>query len=279
MKKPEWLQKRINPVQHAEVERMLSELKLNTVCREACCPNITECFSQRQATFLILGRSCTRRCSFCNVTKTVPLPVDPEEGGRVAEAVVRLRLQHVVVTSPTRDDLPDGGAASFAETVAAIRAASPATRIELLVPDFGGDGDALQTVVSARPDILGHNLETVPRLYGVREGADYRRSLELLAAAREMDALLKTKSGIMVGLGETEEEVLQVLADLRGVDCSYLSIGQYLAPSRAHHPVTEFVPPERFERYRQEALALGFDHVESGPYVRSSYHAAAYGEV
>lgn len=275
-RKPEWLQKKINPAAHAEMERLLGDHRLHTVCQEAMCPNISECFRQKQATFLILGRHCTRLCSFCNVTKETPLLPDPAEAPRVAAAVARLGLSHVVVTSPTRDDLPDGGAGHYAATVAAIRAASPATRVELLIPDFRGDREAIRSVVEARPDILGHNVETVPRLYQIRAGADYRRSLEVLAAAPEIDPRLATKSGIMVGLGETTEEVLAVMADLRRVGCAYLSVGQYLAPSKKHHPVAEFVPPERFDLYREEALALGFAHVESGPYVRSSYHAEYY---
>jgi lipoyl synthase len=275
-RKPEWLQKKINPSAHADMERLLGDLKLHTVCREACCPNISECFRQQQATFLILGRLCTRLCTFCNVSRETPLPVDPGEPARVAEAICRLELAHVVITSPTRDDLPDGGAAHYAETVAAIRAASPRTAIELLIPDFRGDRQALATVVAAGPDIVGHNLETIPRLYHIRQGADYRRSLEVLATLRELAPDLKTKSGLMVGLGETDEELEAAFQDLRRVGCSYLSIGQYLAPSRRHVPVQEFVEPARFEHYREQALALGFAHVESAPYVRSSYHAAAY---
>jgi lipoic acid synthetase len=276
-RKPDWLQKKITPAAHAEMERLLGDHRLHTVCQEAMCPNISECFRQRQATFLILGRTCTRLCSFCNVTKETPLAPDPVEPGRVAQAIVRLGLAHVVITSPTRDDLPDGGALLYAETVAAIRAASPATRVELLIPDFQGNRAAIQAVVCARPDILGHNVETVPRLYHIRSGADYRRSLAVLEIAREIDPRLPTKSGIMVGLGETADEVLAVLTDLKRAGCAYLSIGQYLAPSKKHYQVTEFVPPERFDFYRDQARALGFAHVESGPYVRSSYHAEQYG--
>jgi len=256
---------------------LLSELKLNTVCQQALCPNIAECFSCGQATFLILGRDCTRQCSFCNVEKgAAPLPPDSDEPRRVAEAVVRLKLSHVVVTSPTRDDLADGGAGQYAATVAAIRERSPTTAVELLVPDFCGDQQALQTVLSARPAILAHNLETVPRLYAVRQGADYRRSLCLLERAAAAAGAVPTKSGIMLGLGETEEEVLAVLQDLRGVGCSYLSIGQYLAPGKRHQPVVEYIVPERFEELRQQALEMGFRHVESSPYTRSSFHAANY---
>lgn len=277
-RKPEWLQKKINPAAHAEMERLLGDHRLHTVCQEAMCPNISECFRLRQATFLILGRSCTRLCSFCNVTKETPLSPDPAEPGRVAQAIARLGLSHVVITSPTRDDLPDGGAGLYVATVAAIRATLPATRIELLIPDFRGDRAAIQAVAAVRPDILGHNVETVPRLYHIRAGADYRRSLEVLAAARNIDPRLPTKSGLMVGLGEMADEVLAVMADLRRVGCAYLSLGQYLAPSKKHYPVQEFVSPERFEFYRERALALGFAHVESGPYVRSSYHAEQYGD-
>lgn len=276
VRKPEWLQKKINPSAHAEMERLLDDHRLHTVCQEAICPNISECFMNRQATFLILGKSCTRLCSFCNVTKEPPLPADPQEPARVAQAVVRLGLSHMVMTSPTRDDLPDGGAGLYAATVAAIREASPDTRIELLIPDFQGNRESIATVVDAKPDIIGHNVETAPRLYHIRHGADYRRSLAVLETVRELDPRFKTKSGIMVGLGETEGEVLAVFADLKKAGCAYLSVGQYLAPSKRHFPVREFIRPERFDFYREEALSLGFAHVESGPYVRSSYHAEQY---
>ena len=275
-RKPEWLQKKIVPSAHGEMEGMLKELRLNTVCQQARCPNITECFSKRQATFLILGRICTRLCSFCSVSKETPVALDPDEPASVAEAVCRLGLSHVVITSPTRDDLPDGGAAAYAETVARIRSSSPKTKVELLVPDFLGDAAALATVVASAPDILGHNLETVPRLYGIRSGADYGRSLDLLANVRRLDPELKTKSGLMLGLGEEEGELFAVLEDLLKAGCRYLSLGQYLAPSRMHYPVQRYVEPELFERYKSEALAMGFSHVESAPYVRSSYHAERY---
>ncbi len=275
-RKPEWLQKKINPAAHAEMERLLGDHRLHTVCQEAMCPNISESFRNRQATFLILGKRCTRLCSFCNVTKEAPLPADPAEPARVAAAVARLGLAHVVITSPTRDDLPDGGAALYAATVAAIRDISPATRVELLIPDFQGSRPSIAVVTEAQPDILGHNVETVPRLYEIRSGADYRRSLDILESVRELDPSLPTKSGVMLGLGETEDEVLAVFADLRGVGCAYLSVGQYLAPSRRHYPVQEFVRPEQFESLREKALAMGFVHVESGPYVRSSYLAEQY---
>ncbi len=276
-RKPHWLQKRVSPSAHADMDRLLGSLQLNTVCREAACPNISECFRQKQATFLIMGRECTRGCSFCNVDRQPPSPLDPAEPSRVAEAVARLELRHVVVTSPTRDDLPDGGAGHYAATVAAIRDRSPGTAIELLVPDFQGDEHSLATVLAAGPDILGHNIETVPRLYAIRAGADYGRSLELLRRAVELAPRIPAKSGIMLGLGESREEALATIAAIRATGCRFLSIGQYLAPSRSHTPVAEFIPPEEFDRLREEALAMGFSHVESGPYVRSSYHAEQYG--
>ena len=276
-RKPEWLRKKANAGEQAEMRRLLGELKLNTVCQQALCPNIAECFRCGQATFLILGKDCTRQCSFCNVEKDrVPQPPDPDEPQRIAEAVLRLKLSHVVITSPTRDDLPDGGAAHYAAVVRAVRSASAGTAVELLVPDFQGSEAALATVMAAGPDILAHNLETVPRLYQVRSGADYRRSLELLRMVAEGWPEIPAKSGIMLGLGENVDEVLDVLRDLRSAGCSYLSIGQYLAPSRRHQPVVEYVRPERFAELRETALNMGFRHVESGPYVRSSYHAADY---
>ncbi|MBU5637486.1 lipoyl synthase [Geomonas sp. Red69] len=277
LRKPEWLQKKVNPAAHAEMEGLLKELSLNTVCQQARCPNITECFRQRQATFLILGRACTRLCSFCSVSKEVPLAPERGEPTSVAEAVRRLKLSHVVITSPTRDDLPDGGAGQYADTVAAIRKASPGTRIELLIPDFMGNLEALKRVLASAPDILGHNLETVPRLYAIRSGADYRRSLRLLAEAHRLEPELKTKSGLMLGLGEEEGELLAVFKDLVDAGCSYLSLGQYLAPSRQHYPVQSFIEPERFDRLKEQALAAGLLHVESAPYVRSSYMADRYG--
>lgn len=277
-RRPAWLQKKISPAAHREMDQLLEELRLHTVCREAHCPNISECYGNNQATFLILGTLCTRRCSFCNVTKRVPLPADPGEPHRVAEAIRKLQLRHVVITSPTRDDLADGGAGLFAETVNEIRSAAPGTTIELLIPDFQGSRESLATVVSSRPDILGHNLETVPRLYSIREGAEYRRSLQVLRLIGELDSAVRSKSGLMLGMGEREEEVVEVFADLLDAGCRYLSIGQYLAPSKRHYPVQEYLPPEAFDRYREQVLAMGFRHVESGPYVRSSYLAERYGK-
>ena len=275
-RKPEWLRKKVNQGEQAVMRHLLGELRLNTVCQQALCPNISECFSCGQATFLILGTNCTRQCSFCNVEKTAPLPVDRDEPLRIAEAVSRLKLSHVVITSPTRDDLPDGGAGLYAATVAAIRSLSPGTRIELLVPDFMGESDCLKTVLTSRPDIIAHNVETVPRLYHVRSGADFRRSLDLLTMSHKLNPAIPTKSGIMLGMGEREEEVVRVLTDLREAGCIYLSIGQYLAPSRDHYPVQEYIHPDAFERLGSMARDLGFSHVESGPYVRSSYHAGQY---
>lgn len=277
-RRPAWLQKKISPAAHRDMDQLLEDLHLHTVCREAHCPNISECYGSNQATILILGTICTRLCSFCNVTKRVPLPADQDEPRRVAEAIRRLQLRHVVITSPTRDDLPDGGAALYAETVQEIRAASPDATIELLIPDFQADRESLVKVVSARPDILGHNLETVPRLYQIREGADYRRSLQVLKMIAELDSSVWSKSGLMLGMGERVDEVVEVFADLLAAGCSYLSIGQYLAPSKRHYPVREYLPPEVFDRYREKALAMGFRHVESGPYVRSSYLAERYGK-
>jgi lipoic acid synthetase len=277
-RRPPWLRKKITLSVHNDMETLLAGLGLRTACKEAHCPNISECYGKGQATFLILGVACTRMCSFCNVAKRTPLPPDPDEPARIAEAIRLLDLRHAVITSPTRDDLPDGGASFFSDTVRTIRAASPKTAIELLIPDFGGKLSSLEAVVTARPDILGHNLETVPRLYHIRAGADYRRSLALLNAAKEMESSLRTKSGIMLGMGEEEEEVFKLFSDLLENRCGYLSIGQYLAPGRHHHPVREYIQPETFDRYREKALSMGFLHVESGPYVRSSYHAELYGQ-
>ena len=275
-RKPEWLRKKVNQGEQTGMRQLLGDLQLNTVCQQALCPNISECFSCGQATFLILGTNCTRQCSFCNVEKNEPLPVDLNEPARVAEAVQRLKLAHVVITSPTRDDLPDGGASIYYATVSAIRMASPDTRIEVLIPDFQANQESLKRVVSSQPDIIAHNVETVPRLYHVRSGAEYQRSLDVLRFCWELAPEISTKSGIMLGIGEKTEEVTQVMRDLRAVGCRYLSIGQYLAPSREHYPVREYIRPEVFDQLRENGLELGFSHVESGPYVRSSYHAGQY---
>jgi len=274
-RKPDWLKVRFpGGPNYARIDRYHREQGLNSVCRSAACPNQGECWNRGTATFMILGDRCTRDCTFCNVAAGTPLSPDPAEVGKVATAVADLGLRHAVVTAVTRDDLDDGGAAAFAAVTAAIRAAAPACRVELLVPDLAGDREALATILAAGPDLLGHNLETVPRLYpAVRRGADYQRSLDLLAASRELEPAIPTKSGLMLGLGENPEELLAVCSDLRRAGCEYLTLGQYLAPTRRHHPVARFVPPAEFDRLRQETLALGFTHVEAGPLVRSSYHA------
>jgi len=241
------------------------------------CPNIGECFSRSEATFLILGRHCTRRCSFCNIEKGAPPPPDRDEPLRVADAVRKLSLKHVVITSVTRDDLPDGGAGIFAATVLSVRQKSPDTTIEILIPDFRLSEDALAIVTSSSADIIAHNVETVPALYSkVRQGADYSRSLGVLRAIKKISPRMRTKSGIMVGMGEKEEEVCSAMKDLRLTGCDFLSIGQYLSPSPRHYPVKEYIPPEKFDYYKQIGKELGFAHIESAPYVRSSYLAAKY---
>jgi len=274
--KPEWLKiKYSSNRDRSEVEALLADLHLHTVCEEANCPNLMECFCSKTATFMILGRVCTRNCTFCTVTKGDPDPVDPEEPANVARAIGKLGLRHAVITSVTRDDLADGGSAHFAAVIREIRKIDKTVVVEVLTPDFQGDEEALLTVVSARPDILNHNIETVPSLYPeVRPMAVYRRSLEFLRNAKTIDPSIYTKSGIMLGLGETKKEVLSALRDLRDVGCDFLTIGQYLSPSKKHHPVIEYVRPEIFDEYRGIALELGFAHVASGPLVRSSYHAA-----
>ena len=276
MRKPEWLRKKVNPGEQTGMRQLLGELRLNTVCQQALCPNISECFSCGQATFLILGTNCTRQCSFCNVEKSQPQPVDHEEPARIAEAVARLKLSHVVITSPTRDDLPDGGASHYCAAVESIRSTSPATRIELLIPDFLGSRESVVCVLGSQPDIVAHNVETVPRLYRIRSGAIYMRSLEVLRTCAEFAPDSRTKSGLMLGMGEQADEVIGVMQDLYAVGCRYLSIGQYLAPSRDHYPVQEYIYPEVFEKLADSARQMGFSHVESGPYVRSSYHAGQY---
>jgi lipoic acid synthetase len=250
------------------------ELGLHTVCQEARCPNIGECWGHRTATFMLLGDRCTRNCSFCAVAHGRPLAVDREEPDRVAAAVARLGLHHVVVTSVDRDDLPDGGAAHFGATVRAIKGLVPACRVEVLVPDFQGRLESVEAVCASPVDVFNHNLETVPRLYKkVRPGARYERSLGVLAAAGRARAGLVTKAGLMLGLGEREDELHRVFKDLRAIECAVLTLGQYLRPSADHLPVERYVPPEEFEVLRAGALALGFRHVEAGPLVRSSYHA------
>lgn len=272
---PIWLRR---PIAHGgeyrAVDGLIEELGLATVCREAKCPNRGECFSSGTATFLIAGDVCTRGCRFCAVETRAPLPLDPDEPERVAEAVGRLGLKHAVVTMVTRDDLPDGAAAHVAATIAAIRAAAPGTAVEVLTSDFGGDTASLDIVCEARPDVFNHNVETVPRLYAtVRPGADYRRSLGVLRHVATQATDVPVKSGLMLGLGETTDEVLGVMGDLLEAGCRLLTLGQYLQPSAAHLPVAEFVEPSVFAALAREGRRMGFEGVASAPFVRSSYHA------
>jgi len=275
-RKPKWLRIDLNKGRSLDyVKEILERFSLNTVCEEANCPNRMECFSKKTATFMILGSQCTRNCRFCNVKHAEAQALDPQEPQNVANAALELGLKHVVITSVTRDDLPDGGARHFSQTIKAIKAKKADIVVEVLIPDFRGSLEALETVVKAKPEILNHNVETVPRLYSeVRPQALYQRSLELLGRVKSIDSSVLTKSGVMVGLGEKEEEVLDVLKDLRSVGCDFLTIGQYLAPSTEHYPVVEYVAPETFEMYKEQALKMGFSFVASAPLVRSSYNAA-----
>lgn len=256
------------------VKNTLRQLELHTVCEEAGCPNIYECFESKTATFLILGDICTRNCRFCLVDSGKPSPPDINEPSHVSSAVAKLGLKYAVITSVTRDDLPDGGASIFAETIRFIRESSPRCGVEVLIPDFRGNRQALKTVVGAKPDVLNHNIETVPRLYpDVRPAADYMRSLELLKSAKDLEFRGLTKSGIMVGLGEEKEELIEAMADLKQHGCDILTIGQYLAPSKAHFPIARYYSPEEFEEIKQIGNSMGFSHIESAPLARSSYHA------
>lgn len=273
--KPDWLKIKYTPTQQNEhVAELLKTLGLHTVCESADCPNWIECFGRGTSTFMILGDICTRNCRFCVVGKGKAQAPDPDEPQRIAQAVVAMKLKHVVITTVTRDDLPDGGASQFATVIREVRVASPTTTIEVLISDLKGDRKALKTIVDAQPDILGHNLETVPRLYPeVRPMADYKRSLEVLEWGKRLSPKILTKSGIMVGLGEKHEESTALFEDLRKISCDILTVGQYLAPSAKHHEVVEYVHPDEFLQYKDEAYALGFRFVASGPLVRSSYHA------
>ncbi len=276
LKKPAWIRvKAGNSATFSEIKRKLREQKLHTVCEEAACPNIGECFGKGTATFMILGDLCTRRCPFCDVAHGRPKPPDAQEPEHLAQTIADLRLKYVVITSVDRDDLRDGGAAHFADCIRAVRVRSPATRIEVLVPDFRGRLDkALAALAAGLPDVMNHNLETVPRLYKMaRPGADYAHSLELLRAFKQRFPGIPTKSGIMVGLGETDEEIVQVMRDMRAHDIDMLTIGQYLQPTGGHLPVVRYVEPSRFQDYEREAVAMGFAHAACGPLVRSSYHA------
>lgn len=274
-RKPAWIRVKAptSPAYH-ETRRIMRENKLATVCEEAACPNIGECWAKRHATMMIMGEICTRACSFCNVATGKPGALDPFEPTNVGQAVAKLGLEHVVVTSVDRDDLDDGGARHFAETIQAIREAAPGTTIEVLTPDFLRKDGALEVVVAAKPDVFNHNLETVPRLYAeVRPGARYFHSLRLLDEVKDLDPSIFTKSGIMVGLGESKEEVLQVMDDLRSARVDFMTIGQYLQPTPKHHVVDRFVTPEEFQVYERQAFGKGFLMVSASPLTRSSYHA------
>lgn len=277
---PEWMKRPIaREGSYDSVKELMERLELHTVCQSAKCPNQGECFASGTATFLIMGDACTRGCRFCAVDTRQPAPLDPEEPARLAEAVLALRIKHAVITTVTRDDLPDGGAAHFVAVIAAVRDASPGTRIEVLTSDFGGRLESVDTVADALPDVFNHNLETVPRLYAeVRPGAEYARSLAVLARVKERHPEMPTKSGLMLGLGETHDEVVAVMRDLRASGCDMLTLGQYLRPSAKHLPVAEFVTPAGFEALAAEADALGFSAVASAPFVRSSYHAGEMAE-
>lgn len=273
---PQWFrQKAPQPSTMANMKALLDKLNLHTVCESAECPNQGHCFSRGTATFLILGNVCTRNCRFCAIEKGQPLPLDSAEPGNIAQAVNMLKLKHVVITSVTRDDLPDGGASHFAHTLEAIRQSNPQTKIEVLIPDFQGSLSALKIVVDSYPNVINHNVETVPRLYSeVRPKANYQRSINLLEHVKEISPSIVTKSGIMLGLGETRNEVIRVMEDLRRVNCDMLTLGQYLPPSASHYPVYEYIAPSIFENYRMLALSKGFSAVASAPLVRSSFNAA-----
>jgi lipoic acid synthetase len=277
LERPKWLRA---PAPHGEnyheLKQLIERLRLHTVCESAACPNVGECWNQRTATFMILGNVCTRRCGFCAVQKGAPLPVDYDEPQRVAEAVRVMGLKFAVITSVNRDDREDGGAELFALTIRAIRERIPGCGVEVLIPDFQGSLAAVEIVMGAAPEVLNHNTETVPRLYRqVRLGARYERSLEVLAHAKKVSPDIPTKSGLMLGLGETMEEVRQVMRDLRAHHVDILTLGQYLRPSPKHLPIVRYVPPDEFEELKHAGYEMGFRHVESGPLVRSSYHASA----
>lgn len=273
--RPEWLKVRLpSGEKYARLKRLIHRQHLNTVCEGARCPNIGECWGAGTATFMILGDICTRACKFCAVKTGLPPAYDLDEPRRIADAIRQMNLEYAVVTSVDRDDLADGGAFIFAETIRMTRESCPAIRIEVLIPDFRGDAQALLTVVDARPDVLAHNVETVPRLYPIaRAGSRYRRSLEVLRAVKTFDAEMPTKSSLMLGLGEEADEVLETIRDLREVGVDILTLGQYLQPTREHLPVERYYSPDEFRDLRNAGLALGFSYVESGPLVRSSYHA------
>lgn len=275
LRKPSWIRaKAPGSAAYAETRAIVKENNLVTVCEEAACPNIGECWEQKHATFMIMGETCTRACAFCNVATGVPLPLDASEPAYVAEAVAKLGLRHVVITSVDRDDLDDGGAQHFADTINAIRDMSPGTTVEILTPDFLRKDGALEIVVEAKPDVFNHNLETVPRLYlSIRPGARYFHSLNLLQRVKQLDPEIFTKSGIMVGLGEAREEVMQVMDDMRSADIDFITIGQYLQPTRKHAPIDKFWTPEEFDGLATQANVKGFLMVSATPLTRSSHHA------
>lgn len=279
LRKPSWIRAKApgagsDAEIYAETKKIIQDNDLVTVCEEAACPNIGECWSQRHATMMIMGEICTRACAFCNVSTGLPLALDADEPARVADAVAKLGLRHIVITSVDRDDLADGGAQHFADTIYATRATSPETSIEILTPDFLRKEGALEIVIEARPDVFNHNLETTPRLYlNIRPGARYFHSMRLLQRVKEIDPTIFTKSGIMVGLGESREEVMQVMDDMRSADIDFITIGQYLQPTRKHAPIDRFVTPEEFESYATMARAKGFLMVSATPLTRSSHHA------
>ncbi len=275
-KKPEWLKRTYRDNSNLNyVREMLDELHLNTICDAAMCPNYVECFSKKTATFMILGVNCTRNCRFCNVVHQEPQQVDPKEPARIGLAVAKLGLKYVVITSVTRDDLPDGGAAHFAATVREIHKLNPNTAVEVLIPDFLGNKDALQVVADAKPEVISHNMETVKALYDqVRPQAIYERSLAVLKNIKEVAPQIHSKTGIMLGLGEKDTQVFELMHDLRAVGCEILTIGQYLAPSSEHYPVQEYITPEAFDHYGEVAREMGFSFVASAPFVRSSYNAS-----
>jgi len=274
-KRPDWLKVKTSwNENYLRIKSLLARSNLHSVCQEANCPNISHCFEQGTATFLILGDICTRGCKFCDVKRGDPLPVDEDEPGRVAEATEELKLQYVVITSVTRDDLPDGGAYIFARTIREIKRSVPDCKVEVLIPDFAGSFESLKIVLEAKPDVLNHNMETVRRLYPtVRKGADYQTSLDLLSNVKKIDKSIITKSGMMLGLEESWDEITQLMNDLKNADCELLTIGQYLSPSENHLPVAKFYHPDEFAELKTIGERMGFTHVESGPLVRSSYHA------
>jgi len=276
VQKPSWLRKKIKPTFDKEMKDLFHNVGVNTVCQEAMCPNISECFSSKQATFLIMGTICTRKCDFCAVTKGKPMLLDINEPQNVANTVKQLGLKYVVITSPTRDDLDDAGANHFCKTVDAIKSIDNSIVVELLIPDMKEKKESIKQISHSGASIVGHNLETVPRLYDIRQGAKYERSLNVLNILASCNSKAATKSGIMLGLGEQDDEVITLMQDLLNVGCKYLSIGQYLSPSSKHTPVVEYIKPEKFEYFKDIGLQMGFKYIKSSPYTRSSYMAHQY---